>query len=679
MDKKTPEERAALWQQRFKIAKDHQQPMFEKFRKWFNLFNATVSTENISPWRSKVFIPIIAGKVWSLVSKFVGLKPGFEVNLRDPNMSDEVARERADKMQKKLEYDYENPHLDEPIRDKLIAPLIDASVTGTGFAKVPWRVKNKKRYERMIGDDGTVDLTKAKEYEKKYGCNDLIPVNIFNVFVAPTAVNLYAAPWIMIREHKTIDELKDVNDAEGTEVYKNLDQLQKARQESDEFAQYNKARNSLMNNDDKISLDTTVDHIAVFECYAGDMMYTYASSGTKNKSENWVEIRKAKNYYWHGKYPLVRFVVKQRPYDFWGQGLYELTERLQSATNDVFNHHMDNFNLAVDGMLMIEESSNINDYVIQPGGEITYRGTPPQQFKFPEPNPAAMSTVMNMIEKSIEDVTVSSYATGAPNSATDKTQGTATGILRLQEAAGDIISFMRTNFQQSIHQVGQMWLSNNQQFVDQTVQLESQNGAQKEHIQITPMDLQGDMELRIDDASMQPATKEERRDAQIQFTQQALGLKQASDQQAQQIGTKPIALDYGEMLGDLADEFGNKNPDKYLLSDEEIAESQQEQTEAKSQQMQSEAQMMQQQQQLQQQAMPQQGMQPGMEGQPQGMPPEQGLPPEGMEQQMGEMPPPQNMPQEMPQELPPEMQGEGEPTQEELDALEQMLMRKGAR
>jgi hypothetical protein len=49
-------------------------------------------------------------------------------------------------MQLKLEYDYDNPTLDEPIRDKLLNCLVDAVVTGTGVAKVPWHVKTKKKY-----------------------------------------------------------------------------------------------------------------------------------------------------------------------------------------------------------------------------------------------------------------------------------------------------------------------------------------------------------------------------------------------------------------------------------------------------------------------------------------------------------------------------------------------------
>lgn len=581
---KKEESKAQVWKERYSIAVKNQEPMFNKFAKWFDLMYATVNEENIALWRSKVFIPVIAGKAWNLIAKFVGLKPGFEVSLRDPEPMPDIPeeieedpqmkqeyikaqneriqelKERATKMQKKLEYDYDNPRLNETVRDKMLQSLIDATVTGTGIAKVPWTIKTHKRYERIVGEDGTVDLTKEKLIESQYGCNDLIPVNIFNVFVAPGSPNLYDAPWIIIKEYKTLDQLKKAS------VYSNIDQLEDAKAEADQFAQYKKARNRLTGEQDPVASDKTLDYVAIYECYEGDTICTYADAGGKKGNDTpWVEIRKQKNPYWHGKYPLVKFVIKQRPHDFWGEGLFEVTERLQSAVNDVFNHYMDNWNLSVDGVWMNEESSNVNDFVIQPGGVITYRGTAPQPARIPEPNANSVQIVMQNIQKAIEDATVSSYAMGAPNSATDQTQGTATGIMRLQEAAGDIISFMRSNFQQSIKQIGQMWLSNNQQFIDQPLTI---NDGQ-EPLLIEPAELQGDMELKIDDASMQAVSKEDQKATYLAFIQQTLQLQQASMQQAQALQTKPLELDFEELFVEMADKFGIKSTDSIIITSEE--------------------------------------------------------------------------------------------------------------
>lgn len=589
ISKEETEKQAKLWAERLAIAVKNQEPMFDKFSKWFDLMHANVNDENIALWRSKVFIPVLAGKAWNLIAKFVGLKPGFEVTLRDPEPMPDIPediendptlkeeyykaenervqelKDRAEKMQRKLEFDYDNPKLTEPIRDKLLSSLIDAVVTGSGFAKVPWCSKTDSRYERIVGEDGTVDLTKEKVIESTIGYNDLIPVNIFNFYAAPSSPSLQDAPWIIIKEYKTIKQLKEQG------IYKNLDLLENSHSQADQFAQYKKARNRLTGDQDPIMSDKTLDQLAIYECYEGDMIYTYADAGSKNGSDTpWVELRSHKNPYWHGKYPLVKFTVKQRPHDIWGEGLFELTERLQSAINDTFNHYMDNWNLSVDGVWFIDETSNVNDFIIQPGGEITYRGSKPEAAHMPEPNPNSVQIVNQFLEKAIEDATVSSYATGAMNSATDKTQGTATGILRLQQAAGDMISFMKANFMQSIKQVGEMWLSNNQQFVAQPLTLMDSN----KPLQVKPADLQGDMELRIDDASMEPMSKEDQKASYLAFVQQALQLQQASIQQAQVAGTKPLTLNFDEMFEDTAEKFGIKSVDSLIVTPEEIEEEQ---------------------------------------------------------------------------------------------------------
>ena len=561
-----------VWKERYQIAVNNQETMFKKFSDWYKLMYATVDDTNIAVWRSKIFIPVLAGKAWNLIAKFVGLKPGFEVALRNPDASTEALNEMARKMQLKLEYDYDNPTLDEPIRDKLLNCLVDAVVTGTGIAKVPWHVKSKNKYERVISDDGTVDLTKEKITESKYGCNDLLPVNIFNVFVAPGSTNLYKAPWVIIKEYKTIDQLKAMNKSEV--IYKNLDKLENSRAEADQFAQYKKSRNRLTNDQDPIVTDKTVDYVAVYECYEGDKICTYADAGTKNgKSQAWIELREQSNPYWHGKYPLVRFVVKQRPFDFWGEGIFELTERLQSAVNDVWNHYMDNWNLSVDGMYLIPENSRVSNFVVQPGGQVTYQGTPPTQFTMPQPNPNSVNNVMQVLQKAVEDSTISSYATGATGSATDQTKGTATGIIRLQQAAGDMIAFMRSNFQQSIKQIGTMWLSNNQQFMDRSIAVSTNKGVEKIH----PAMLQGDMELRIDDASMEPVSKEDQRNTYLQYIQQVLSLQQASAAQAQatQGATKPITLDFDELIEQLSEKFGINTEESIVKDPEELQQEQQ--------------------------------------------------------------------------------------------------------
>ena len=65
------EQEQKKWSDRFEIAKTYQQPLFEKWSKWYDDMYAHVTNQNLAPWRSKVYMPIISSKVWDLISRFI--------------------------------------------------------------------------------------------------------------------------------------------------------------------------------------------------------------------------------------------------------------------------------------------------------------------------------------------------------------------------------------------------------------------------------------------------------------------------------------------------------------------------------------------------------------------------------------------------------------------------------
>ena len=74
---------AALWLKRYQLARDYQIPLFKKWSKWYEDMYAYVrKTKGSAPWRSGVYMPIIASKVWDLISRFIQYRPGWEVSVR---------------------------------------------------------------------------------------------------------------------------------------------------------------------------------------------------------------------------------------------------------------------------------------------------------------------------------------------------------------------------------------------------------------------------------------------------------------------------------------------------------------------------------------------------------------------------------------------------------------------
>jgi hypothetical protein len=570
--KTTPE----TWQKRYNTSSGNQAKLFKRISNWYDALYAIVGVTP-SPWRSKMYAPVLARQTWALAAKFLALKPGFQVTVNDPQEgpTDDID-EAAEKARRKLEYDWENPYMDETMRDKLFAPLLDAIVGGTGLAKVPWKIEKIDKYSRLATEDGTVDLSKEKKITKEVSYNDLEPINIFNVFVSPSAKNLYGAPWIIIKEFKPKADLEDINEDAGVTVYKDLDKLTGTTSFDDDMNSFNLSRNRMINRTDRV--DNTVEMVKLFECYEGDTICTYAESQSDDQDSSWLLIREQVNPYWHGKYPLVRFTVRNKPFQFWGEGIFETTYRSQATYNDVFNHFMDQWNLAENSMLIAPERANVNDYVVEPGGVITYKGSiAPQQFKHDMPDPAQLQMLLQYIDQAIEGVTISQYAAGNPNSNADTTKGTAAGIEHLQKAAGDTVSFMRTNFTQSIAQIGRFWLSNNQQFMTEPLTLMVTTKGQKQPMTIKPQDLQKDMQLIIDDTTMDPAKQDERMARFMVYYQQLSAMQQASVTQAQETrwATVPMYLDYNSILQSYSELMNATNYDKLLLDKNTVMEAMQ--------------------------------------------------------------------------------------------------------
>ena len=112
-----PAMEAKKWSRRYDIAKSHQLPMFKKWGKWYDDMYAHVHNQTMAPWRSRVYMPIIASKVWDLISRFIQYRPGWDVTVRTLPVNTlskeqfnaymkEMGR-RVEKVKMKLDFDYD--------------------------------------------------------------------------------------------------------------------------------------------------------------------------------------------------------------------------------------------------------------------------------------------------------------------------------------------------------------------------------------------------------------------------------------------------------------------------------------------------------------------------------------------------------------------------------------------
>lgn len=564
---------ASKWQRRFENRKNKLRPIFEDAQKYYDIMYAVQNTSKISPWKSKVYVPILASKAWDLIARMSDVVPWFNVEIKGELEIDDFGNftqppdveERKKRIEAKLHYDYAHGN-DEPMKLKVFDPLVDAVVAGTGYAYAPWCFAEQTNYARPFDAAGNMDNENVVVKKLKDGYNDFEGVNFFNVFPAD-GPSFFKAPYLIIRG------FKPKVDMEKSGRYKNLDRCStELRQGSDEFDLFNVSRNRIVNEGDLTWKDEDVDIITYYECYErtskGVTLVTYAEGNSPDPSDApWVEIRAKSVPYWHNMFPVVPFYLRKKSYSVFGESLFENNRTLQSAVNDLFNHYLDNWNLSIDGMIMYEDGTLTNDFIVEPGGEITFTGDAPKQFKFPEPNPQQLSVVMNVIEKGVDAATFSPYASGNPSDSNDKTQGTAYGVKTISEAATTKIGFFRDNFKQSMKTLGRIWLSNLQQFSDNPAQINRKvNGRTVPDI-VLPSDYQGEIELDVDDDSMTPMTKADKREAYDAYVQNMLMLQKAAIAQAQ-IFKQPAdvpRLNFQEIIDDANELYMQKDGERYFL------------------------------------------------------------------------------------------------------------------
>lgn len=555
------------WLDRMAIAESNQETAFKKFSEWYDDFYAIV--KNKIQGRSNAYFPKLTAKVWQLVPKMVMGGMGFKVKARgaDPEV------EAANAIEKLLDYQYDNPDFDEPMSRKLADPLLDALVTGKGIALIPWTTKEVEYKEQNTTFDEfgepvlALGETKVTKYTDSFP--DFQPINIFDFFFSPAGKTLQSKHWIIIKDWKTIEELKKMNSETGDKMFTGLDRLKDFSQSKDKYAQYKNSQ-SLMSDQDPESADNTVNSVEIWHCFekATNKFITIAPEAN-------LILRKITNPYWHGEYPLVDFEVKPRPHQFWGEGIFEISLPLQKLGNSQVNHYFDAVNISTDPMILASENTNILDYFSAPGAIVQYAGEKPDFVKMVDPNPQGLQIAGTFIDRAIDSLTIEPYAAGQTNSETDKTKGTKGGIIALQQAADDVLGYMRNSFKSSMKKVGTFWMRMDQQFLDRIMYVEDIVAGEKTQKEINPAKIQGMYNVAIDDEMDKASDPETEKENFMHLIDQTIRIqgeaaKQAAAEQPNpQTGVAlplPIKVDWQKVLEEMYSKFGVS--DDFLQGDD---------------------------------------------------------------------------------------------------------------
>lgn len=585
------------WQDRLTSATENQKKPFEEAKESYDIYYAIMSDEEKAKnWRSNTFLPILPGKVRESKAKLSILEPRFKVVPADAwkvkgkeLVFDDEAVAKALKVSKKLDREFINYQADGglPPRATVDFSVTDALVAGWGLALAPLQTFKKvyNQHKPLLDAEGNesayVDMQTSIKKEILRSRTSLEYIDIFKAYLSPLAKSWERPIWLMLEREETYAGLLKKNSTKGEMIYSLPTALKTAKpiEHKNDFAGVRDATFGY-DQDAEDRKDDSVDLFTLFDCYDEDTneFLTFILATMDGYSNKWHIARRMKNPYDHGMIPLIPFHTKRRPNSPFGESFLAITKDVQHAYNASYNQFDDNAKISGETMAIVDKNSIVDGFDVRPGGTIEYdslNGEKPEPWQFNAPNPAVLGTQMEILERNIESGTTPQYASGQVNSNMDKTAGTKGGIGMLMEAANDKVSEMYRELKGSLLRYGYMALRNAQQYQNYIEVIEQPDlgkltPAQAKSIKadfLTPSELQEAFDLDIDDESLLPMTRSERRQMFVDMVNLFVEFQKASGQQVEMSGRKEdlMRLDWADITREAGNQYGSINAPAFLM------------------------------------------------------------------------------------------------------------------
>lgn len=583
----------AKWQRRLAVARKNQERVFKDAKKNYEVYYGIIpqAEKPEADWKSNVFLPLLPGKARDAKAKLSIIDPKFRATPVDAFVlnpeTDELEYDQdalmaAIKASKKLNKEYSNYTGTGKLAPQVAVDYseTDAIVAGWGLAFAPVEVYSKvyNTYDPLVDGQGNssayVDKGNKKTTKILRIGTSLDALDIFKVFISDKAKSFEQSPWLMIEREATYSDLEKENADIGERIYDLPVSLKKAKGTA-ATNEYSAVREQALGfaPDGHDKEDETVDKFTVYDCYDQETseFFSFIVASIDEATNGWYKSRDIPNPYNHGMIPVIPFYVKRRPQSPWGESFFAISRDLQYAYNNSFNEFRDNQKVSGESMVLEDVNAKVPgaSYDIGPGHSVKYdslNGEKPETWKLPDPNPNTFGTVMTMIEKNAESGTMAQYNSGQVDSSMDKTAGTRGGIAMLMEAANDRLSEMYRNLKISLLRYGHIALSNAQQYqnyievlntpdLNARAQRDIKAGNVVKADYITPSDLQHLFDVTIDEESLLPMTKTERRQVLKEFIDSMIALQASSIKQAETFDTPEDIMrldwdDIGKAMGE---------------------------------------------------------------------------------------------------------------------------------
>jgi hypothetical protein len=476
---------------RILAADNFQKPIFNSFVEYYKLYRGVRDGRKQNyKGAANLFVPYIYSTIEKAYPKMIVSKPRLNVY---PREGGDIPGAKVN--EKLLDYQWYTLNM----KQKLKEWVKQGIMYGVSPIKVTW------------------------EFNEARGIDDqrIENIPIFDFLIDPGATNFSNASYCVHRTWKTKQELKSDKGYEFP-----IDMEEQTRK----LTEYEQSIDAVKNRSRDLTSTNKLIKIDEFWGY-----FDPEKNGEENiyiitvANDDYV-LKVQKNPYKHGKYPFVLFNDIVIPNELWSMGEIEMLVSLQYELNDIRNQRMDNVTQILRNMPMVDRSAGVKDYEIRnwQNGEVLYtNGQPDTRVSFARPPDVTASSyneetlVKGDIQyaSSVSDMTT---FVGAKNSRS-MSQDTATGATIQQEESNAIFKSKLDNLEDSLTELGQLMISNNQQFLtdDRVIRIIGEDGKQ-ELFSIRPDDVRGNYDLIVEAGATQAMNKQIKRVEAVQLNNQLM-------------------------------------------------------------------------------------------------------------------------------------------------------------
>jgi hypothetical protein len=444
----------------------------EFYKKCDDGYNAIIKPSEVE-WQSDLHPPYALQIIDVIESNIVDDEPDVRVLPAQPQYA-----EGADL----LTHILKQQRYKDGFAEKYALFVKQALIRGISVAKVPWLEEWRRVPTPNYKPDplGQRKPYQTVPYRQQPG---FVNVDANHFLWDCNATSLDDAEYVFFRTYETKRSL------EAAGVYENLDKIEESN----------------FNMEDDKERRGRVEVIEWWWRDGGTMRLTVIANRE-------VVIRDCASPFWHGQFPFAVANIMPTPFAFRGKSIVEIINDIQIALWELQNQRIDNSKFMANAAMFVDPNTEQQDLRLYPGAVIPLR---PDQVQAWVPNISILQPSVQaeeLLKGDLQNITGAvGYLSGASNTQIDQT--TATGISVISNMAAKRIIRMKQQIMFAMRRVGEQQIALNQQLLPGPVAVRIDANAEEDWRMVTPADIQGQYDFRVEDANESLMRQERRAEA----------------------------------------------------------------------------------------------------------------------------------------------------------------------